>query len=197
MAPNPAAGDAITVTNTPVATTPTSDPRVAARDAIHRFLGLATGNAQTAVNELTDDDVAEVVAAAADRYTARQNIKAIQARAYDRRRLAAQREAGEKGEYLRRRALAQRVLEQELHVALEHAVDIAHKLSREDVDRLAELDGQEDVAGVAQAILDRAERVAQAAAADEPTDVIVSPETPAAEAATDVTVPEPIADEPA
>ena len=179
---------------------PPVDPRVAARDAIARFLGQPTGNAQSAVQELTDVEAAEVADAAGDRYTARREIKAVLTRAYDRRRVAAQREAGEKGEFLRRRGLAQRVLEQALHLHVAAAADVAHRLSPDDQQRLADLAGQEDdVAEQAQAILDDADRAAAAQEPgarnqepDEPTDVIpggstpiVSPETQAAAAATD------------
>jgi len=165
---------------------PPIDPRVTARDAIARHLGLPTGNAQTAVSELTDVEVAEVVDATADRHTARAQIKAVLSRAYDRRRVAAQREAGEKGEFLRRRGLAQRVLEQALHVPVDQAADIARKLPADDQRRLADLSGlEDDVADQAQGILDEAERQAQAAAAaEDATDLAdVSPETTAPESA--------------
>jgi len=178
---------------------PAVDVRVVARDAMARFLGQPTGNAQSAVQELTDVEAAEVADAAADRHTARQAIKGVLSRAYDRRRVAAQREAGEKGEFLRRRGLAQRVLEQALHLNVADAADVARKLSPDDQRRLADLSGlEDDVADQARAILDEAEAAAAQESGtrnpepDEPTDVIpggstplVSPEMVAAAAATD------------
>lgn len=199
MAPTlPSAGAAVfTMTETPVAVA-APDPRVLARDAIARHLGQPTGGAQSAVNELTDEEVAGVVAATSDRHTARDEIKRVLTQAYDRRRVAAQREAGVKGEFLRRRGLAERVLSQSLHMSVAGAAQVSRRLSEGELTLLAELDGLDDVAEVAAAVLDRAERQAAQGsgvgdreseeAIDEATDVIpgestpvVSPETGTAE----------------
>lgn len=191
-----------------------------ARDVLARALGQPTGNAQSQVAELTDDEVAEVVAAGENRHTTRDRVKQILKQAYDRRSLAAQREAREKGEVLRRRGLAQRVLEQALGCSVPDAARIAAALDPADQQLLAELDGREDVAPIAQAVLDRAEKHAAAttatpeagsqepgaadegtalatpaeAAADEPPAETVSQETPAE--AADAAEPAP-ADKPA
>lgn len=51
--------------------------RLQARDAVHRFLGNTTGDAADMVARLTDDEIDALVAAASDRLTAVQGIKAV------------------------------------------------------------------------------------------------------------------------
>ncbi len=167
---------------TPAATSaPEIDPRVAARDAIHRFLGEPTGNASQTVETLDDPEVAEIVVAAGDRQTARSQIKRILTRAYDRRSSHAAEEARTRNALLRRRAQAQAALERGLSMPPGEAHQLAAALPESDQRILAELAGDDpDNAPIIQAVVDRhlarhaadLPPVAEASTAEEPAAVI-------------------------
>lgn len=74
---------------------------VAGRDEIHRFLGNPTGQAHDMARDLTDDELKSIIAAGADRHTARGAIKDVFARAYDRKREAHEKQAKEDQERLK------------------------------------------------------------------------------------------------
>lgn len=72
---------------------PQGPDRGQAADFIHRFLGQQKLQAEGTVRELVDDEVQLVLDAGGNRHTARDQIKAVLSRAYDRRREAAALEA--------------------------------------------------------------------------------------------------------
>jgi hypothetical protein len=116
-------------------------PRVAARDAVVRFLQLSPSTAQGRVNaELDDAEVAAVVAASASKETAGQEIQAIFAKANDRRRDAAADEARQRMKTQRRSALARKVLERELGMSIDESMETVGKLIDRQLDELAALE---------------------------------------------------------
>jgi hypothetical protein len=192
MAPNPApTAEVFTSADVSFPAAPAEPPcRRTARDAVARHLGRPSGNAEQMVGELTDDEVAELLAAAADRQTAREQIKAVFARAYDRRRIAHAQEAEQEMQARRRSDLARKVLERDLSLSVEQALATAAGLTDEELDKLAALDSRHGAEDEAIAIVDQARARQAATRPDHSPDGIpdldpghVSPATPA-EAAT-------------
>lgn len=138
-----------------MATKPTAlqPPRVIARNAVHRFLGNPTGQAQQMVADLTDGEVTEVNAAAADKRTARAEIKRIFARAHERRGESAAFEARQRQTRLRRVGLARKVLERELQLHVAESVALAGFLQEHELEALASLEHAHDGGGKCKAIL--------------------------------------------
>lgn len=110
-----------------------------AEQALARFLGLQGSQANTELRGCTDAEVNAIVAAAAEKNTARQGIKDILSRAYDRRREAAAVEASAEATSAARSALAQRTLETFLGLGAEAANAEVAKLSETEQEQLARL----------------------------------------------------------
>lgn len=137
------------------AETPVAPPcRVAARDAVSRFLGNPNGQAEQMVSpsELTDQEVSEILAAAGDRFTARDGIKAVFSQAYDRRRTEGAEEAQHRSASLRRSLSARKVMER-LGASVDESLDTVRRLTAEEIAGLAALDGNADPEDAARAIL--------------------------------------------
>jgi hypothetical protein len=201
-----------------MATPPTPQPpRVLARDAVHRCLGNPTGQAQKLVADLTDDEIAAINAAAADKRTARAEIKRIFAKAHERRSESAAAEARQRQTSLRRLGLARKVLERELQLAVPESVSIAGDLSEAELEVLAGFEREHDCADRCRAVLQGAlarllelsnTRHVNAGSVDvltravtgfdplDPPEAGIPAGVPAAEAATDVGPEEPTAIEP-
>lgn len=167
---------------------PPVEPRVRARDLVSQFLGNPSGQAQDMVAELSDGEVADVVAAGADRHQARREIKRILAFAHARRSSAAAQEAARESEMLRRRGVVRAVLEREMGMPVDVSAELVPQLDEESVKLLLTLEKSHDVADVCEAVLERAGRLR--AAADEPqpaseSEAALHDPPPAAEAATD------------
>lgn len=126
------------------AAVPPEDPRLVARNAVHRFLGNPTGQASMMVAELTDGEVEQIVAAAADKQTARQAIKDVMTKAYDRRRTAASEEARQDSERLRRSASARKVLLRETDFNDEQTAEFLGHCTEEEMASLAKLESEQD-----------------------------------------------------
>jgi len=174
-------------------------PRVAAREAVARFLGLPNGQAEKMVAELHDDEVAAIVAAAGDKHSARARIKDVFSRAHDRRSAAFASGAAQRMERSRRSSSARKVLDRELGLGGESAALITH-LDESEREILAGLELEHDVADVCVAVLRQAgQRVAAATPKDSQAidclgtllqRLAVTAPPAVAEAATDEAVPE-------
>lgn len=77
-------------------------PRDVAADYVARFLAQQKLQAEGTIRECDDAEVADIVKAGTDRHTARDQIKFVLARAYDRRRETARKEASEFEDRVRR-----------------------------------------------------------------------------------------------
>jgi hypothetical protein len=144
------------------------NPLIVARDAISRFLGTPTGNADSQVAELTTAEVAEIAAAAADKQTARAIIKTVLSRANDRRQTAAAEEAPQREQSWRRLSLARAVLENLGGLPSAAAEGVVKHLTAEDLDALLACKTKQDVEDAMQlAEQARSDREALAAAEKE------------------------------
>lgn len=177
--------------------------RLAARDAIHRFLGNPTGQAEAMVGELNPAEAEAIAEAGENKQTARQEIKAVLSRAYDRRSASAAEEARRKSERLRRFGLARAVIAAATRAGTADALRLARGLNHAEIDSLYELDlhaVQEDPETVEQVLATAAARrgdvppaeqpaeetaivAADPAGTDEDTELLEAPsaETPASE----------------
>lgn len=133
-----------------------AEQRLAARNLIHRFLGNPTGQAETMVEQLNDEEVARIVAAGEVKETARDVIKSVFTAAYERRRIEHSAAATAGRARLQQRSAAMRVLA-EAGGTTAQIQDAMSILSDGELSILAELDGEPDVADVAAAIVQRAE----------------------------------------
>jgi hypothetical protein len=129
-------------------------PRIAARDAVSRFLQVPSGNAASQVADLLDEEVNQIVAAVADKDTARQQIKDVFTRAYDRRRESAGAEVKEVMANGDRSARARKVLERELGLSVAESIDAVGKASAEQLAALGALEPEYGCGEACQAILD-------------------------------------------
>lgn len=160
------------------------NPKIVARDAISRFLGTPTGNADSQVAELTAAEVAEIAAAAGDKLTARTVIKSVISRAYDRRQTAAAGEARQRSESWRRSALARAVLENLGGLSPDTSAKIVQHLTPEDLDALDGCESRQDVEDAMQlAEQSRSDRETLQEAAQEAAKSHGTNETPATDAA--------------
>ena len=137
---------------------PETPPRVAAREAIYRFLGQPSGQARMVVATCTDEEVAALVAAAGDKLTAREKIKRILAQAYDRRSVEAALRAANLQQRLRRSRLARTIFEKSLGLTVQQALDACAALETlaggsDALDALLQFDDDDDRADAAVVIL--------------------------------------------
>jgi hypothetical protein len=111
-----------------------------AADYITRLVGIPESPARHEVGQLIDSEVDEVIAAAvADRHSAKDIIKAVLARAYDRRRESAAAEATAEMETLRRSSLAQQAIEKHTDIKGEKATKVVALLTADELTQLAVL----------------------------------------------------------
>jgi hypothetical protein len=124
-------------------------PRIKARAAIQHALHRPKGQAEQLVAELTDDEVASVVAARGDKPA----IEVILAKAHDRRSEHFAAEARLRQVRLRRSGLARKVLERELGMHVVESVAILPHLDEAEREALASLQLEHDVADQCRAVL--------------------------------------------
>lgn len=133
-----------------------AEQRLAARNLINRFLGNPTGQAETMVEQLNDEEVARIVVAGEVKETARDGIKSVFTDSYERKRIEHSAEASADHVRLQQRSAAMRALAASGANAqeIQEAISI---LSDGEISILATLDGEPDVGDVAAAIVQRAE----------------------------------------
>lgn len=130
-----------------------SETQIAAQRAIENFLGQHSSEAANTALSLTDSEVAEVLAAVADRHTARTEIKRVLAASYDRRQRIG--EEATQIEMARRRleVSARIVMERELKMPSDVSVLTAGQLTDEELQTLGKLESVGDVADQVGAVL--------------------------------------------
>lgn len=165
---NREAGDESQATVSPLPLLPpVQDPpdRTAAAGHVERFLGHQGSLRDATIAELNDDEVREVLEAGKDRHTARQVIKDVLSRAYDRRRDAAATEARDRESALRRSSSALAVLQGPLGIAAEKSATILATLNADEQQMLAALVDDPDAYTIGNEVLGGAERRRAAEAA--------------------------------
>lgn len=132
-----------------------------ARDLVHRFLGNPKGNAEQMCDELTDEELVNLIAAGSDRHTAVAGIKDVFQSAQMRKQKEHETQARADQHRGQVKGKASRVLAERGMPAAEIRLALAH-ISLGEQSILAGLDGETDIGEVVDAVLDRARRRAVA-----------------------------------